>query len=210
MLINTGTQERLIAEATTAAGTTVREGSIRSDSVLVSLWVGSVTSGSLSVTVYTLTEEGKEVDIITFPVVGAPTVELLLRKSAVSLQRFRVAATYTGVCNYEIYVRAIEGAGESSTRILGSTNWATDQVTVGTSPMLLIASSLLDRNGVVLKNWSVTQNVFVAESSAKLVASKGYPLAPRDGLALDIAAGAEVWAVADAAGADIRLAESGG
>lgn len=210
MLINNGTQERLIDEITVGSGSTVREGSIKSDSILVSLWVDSVTSGTLSVSVYTLTDAGKETEVITFPDISSNTTELLLRKSAVSLQRFRVVANYTGVCEYEVYVRAIEGAGESSARILGATNWKVSQATVGTTAAVLIGAALSDRAGVVVKNWSVTQTIYLAETLAKATVGLGYPLAARDAIAMDIAAGAEVYAVADAAGADARIAESGG
>lgn len=212
MLIHPGTQERLIAETTTAAGTTIREGSIQSDSLLVTLHVSDVISGSLQVSVVTLVDDDGQTssNIITFPVLNAPTVNILLRKAAVSMQRFRITATYSGVCTYKVYVRAIEGAGESSARILGSSDWRVSQLTVGTSPVILIAASLDDRSGILVKNWSVTQTIYISEDSIKADAAVGYPLAPRDALALDIAAGAQVWAVSDAAGADIRLAEAGG
>lgn len=209
MLINYGTQERVIAEAPSAAGVTQVEGSIRSDSILVSLWVESVDSGALTVTVYTLTDEGKEVAVINFPAITSTTTEILLRKSAVSLQRFRVAASYTGGCSYEVYVRAVAG-GESSARILGSADWKVTQATIGTSATELIPASLNDRQGIVIKNWSNAQTVYVAETLAKATSLVGYPLAPRDALALDIAAGASVYAVSDAPAADLRIAESGG
>jgi hypothetical protein len=182
---------------------------IDSDSLLVSLWVNSVTAGALTVTVTTLTDEGKETQIISFPAVSAPTAELLLKKSAVSLQRFKVTATYTGGCDYEIYVRAIAGSGESSAKILGSDNWQVSQLTLGTTPQVLISSSLNDRNGVLIKNWSAAANVFIGESLAKADPLIGYPLAAKDALALDIAAGAEVYGVSDIAGADLRIVESG-
>lgn len=210
MLLNYGTQERLISETTAAGGSTVKEGSIKSDSLLVSLWVDSVTSGTLSIIIYTLTDAGKEVEVIRFPTLSTNTTNLLLRKSAVSLQRFRIVATYTGVCSYEVYVRAIEGAGESSSKILGSDNWKVSQVTVGTSAMILVPAALTDRSGILVKNWSVTQTVYIAETLVKATNAVGYPLAPRDALALDIAAGASVYAISDGAGADLRLAEAGG
>lgn len=210
MIINYGTQERFLKEAPDAAGETSKEGSIRSDSLLVSLWVQNVSSGSLTITVYTLTDEGKEVSVITFPAINAPTTNLLLRKSAVSLQRFRIVASYTGACDYEVYVRAIEGAGESSSRILGNNDWRVSQQTVGTVAVALIPASLDDRQGILVKNWSSTQTLYIAESAVKATVADGYPLAPRDALALDVAAGAEVWAVSSAPGADVRLAEAGG
>lgn len=210
MIIHPGTQEGLISETTSGPGSTVREGSIQSDSLLVTVWVDSVTSGDLTVSVYTLTDTGKEKLIISFPTIAAPSTELLLRKSAVAMQRFRVVASYSGVCAYEIYVRAIEGAGEASARILGSTNWRVSQLTVGTTPTILIASSLVDRQGVLVKNWSATQTVFIAETVLKATVADGYPLAPKDALALDVAAGSAVYAVSDSAGADCRIVEAGG
>lgn len=210
MLLHPGTQDRFISETTAGAGSTIKEGSIQSDSLLATLWVDSVSSGNLTVSVYTLTDVGKEVLLFSFPVVSAGTVNLLLKKAAISLQRFKIQATYTGVCQYEVYIRAVVGAGESSARILGNSNWRVSQVTVGTSPTILIASALTDRNGVVVKNWSATQTIYIGESASSADPLTGYPLAPRDGLALDIAAGAEVYAISDASGADVRIAESGG
>lgn len=114
MLINIGTQERILTEATAGAGITSREGSIRSDSLLATLWVNSVTSGTLDVSVYTLTDTGKEILLCTFPTQSAPSVNLMLRTpSMASMQRFRIQAVYTGVCDYEIYVRAVTGSTSS-------------------------------------------------------------------------------------------------
>lgn len=210
MLLNVGIQEQLVSEITSGSGSTIVHGSTKTDSILVSLWVDSVSTGDLQVEVYTLTDEGKETSIISFPVVAAGTVSLLLRKSAVTLQNFRVVATYTGVLQYEIYVRGITGSGESSARILGSSNWTVEQTDIGTTAMLLVSSSLTDRNGLVIKNWSAGTTVYIAPTEADASLIKGYPLAPRDALALDIAAGASVWAIADTGTADVRIAQSGG
>lgn len=210
VVLASGTQERYISEVTVGSGVTSKEGSTRTDSILVSLWVPTVTSGTLEVVIYTLSDTGKEVDIITFPPISAGTTSLLLRKSAVTLQRFRIEATYTGIVEYEVYVRAISGAGESSARILGSSNWAVSQLTVGTTATELVPAALTDRSGIVVKNWSSTATVYIAESMANAQVSIGYPLAPRDALALDIAAGASVWAISDTPGADMRLGQAGG
>lgn len=209
MLINTGTQERLIKEVTEGAGSTVKEGSIRSDSLVATVYVDSVSSGTLTITVRTLTDNGKEVDIINFPVISAPTTDLLLKKSGVSMQRFKVTATYTGVCEYEVYVRAIEGVGESSVRIIGPANLSTSSVTVGTSPQVLLASSLTDRNGLTIKNYSGTGTLFVSEDSGKLTAD-AWPVAPGEVWFLDVASGVTLYAVSTSGSLDIRIAEAGG
>lgn len=120
MLLEVGGQDRIIQETTVGPGTTIREFSIQSDTVLVSLFVNSVTSGSLDVVVYTLTDEGKEKDIITFPTVAAPSAELTLKKAELCLSRVKIVVTYTGICDYEIYGRAVNSSssgGGTSTEV---------------------------------------------------------------------------------------------
>lgn len=180
------------------------------DSLLATLWVDSVASGDLTVQIYTLTDTGKEFLLFTFPVVSAGTTNLLLKRASVSMQRFRIVATYTGACSYEIYVKAISGGGTGSSKILGASGWSVDQVDITPTPSLLIASALVDRAGILIKNWNATGNVFVAESTAKLLAGKGYPLAGRDALSMDIDSGNAVYAVADVATVDVRIVQAGG
>lgn len=209
MLINRGTQERIVREVTTGNGTTSREGSTITDSILVTLFVDSVTTGDLTVTVTTLTDNGKELGVITFPTVSSPSTELLLKKSAVIMQRFRVQATYTGVCEYEIYVRAIEGAGESSVRVLGPANLETSQVDVPPTPVALIPAALTDRNGVIILNNSTTDTLYVSESSAKLT-GQAWPIRPGGTWSLDIASGVALMAESDGGMIDVRIAQAGG
>lgn len=209
MLIHPGTQCRLIDETTSAAGTTSKEGSIQSDALLVTLWVDSVTSGSLSVKVYTLTDTGKEAELISFPVISAPTTSLLLKKSGVSMQRFRVEATYTGSCQYEVYVRAIDSAGESNVRLLGSANLETDTATVTTTAAVLIPAALEDRNGVSILNYSGAGILFISEDITKLPA-RAWPVPSGGGWSLDIASGVTIYAVSSSGSLDVRIAQSGG
>lgn len=190
------------------AGTTSKEGSIQSDSLVATLWVDSVSSGNLTVSVFTLTDTGKEIELFSFPVLTVGSINLLLKKAGVSLQRFRVQATYTGVCQYEVYIRAVEGAGESSVRILGSSSFRVEQVTLTTTAVALIPASLEDRQGVIIKNWSLGTNMYIAESEAKATALVGYPVAPRDNVTVDVQAGVAIWAVAESGTVDVRIGES--
>lgn len=208
MLLSPGTQDRYISETTVGSGSTVKEGSILTDSILATLWVNSIGSGTLSVSIYTLTDVGKEALLFSFPVVSASTTNLLLKKAAISLQRFRIVATYTGICNYEVYVRAVEGAGESSSVIQGAGSLTSDQTSIGTTPTILIASILTDRQGLVVKNWSTTGNLFISESAGKLP-GQGWPLAPKDAIALDVGAGTAIYGVSDAGTLDIRILQAG-
>ena len=209
MLIHPGTQERLIKEITVGAGATSKEGSIQSDSLIATLWVDSVTSGTLTVTVSTLTDIGKEIEIISFPVISASTTNLLLKKSGVSMQRFKVTATYTGVCEYEIYIRAIEGAGESSVRVLGSAALETSAVTVTTTPAVLIPAALVDRNGLSILNYTGGGTMFISEDISKLPL-QAWPVPAGGGWSLDITAGVTIYAVSDSGTLDVRIAQSGG
>lgn len=211
MALNPGKTERIISETTTGSGQTSREGAIISDSLLATLWVDSISSGTLTVTVYTLTDSNKEVELFSFPVLSAPTSNILLKKAGISLQRYRIRATYTGACSYEIHVRAISGIGESSTKILGSQNWAVGKAVVGTSPQLLIPAAILDRRGFIIRNNSSSdQVIYVAESSAAATVSTGFPILLGESLSVDVASGAEIYVVSSAAGADVRYAQAGG
>jgi hypothetical protein len=170
--------------------------------------VSSVTSGDLSIVVYTLTDSGKEVDIITFPTISAPTANLLLKKSAVTLQRFKLVATCTGACDYEVYVRAMMSAGEASVNVIGSANLATSAVTVTAVPSILIPASLTDRNGLSIINYDGTGTLFVSEDIGKLT-TQAWPIPSGGGWSLDVASGVTIYAVSNGGPLDVRIAESG-
>lgn len=208
-LLVAGTQERYISETTTGSGQTVVEGATRTDSIAVSLWVGSVTSGSLTITVYTLTDEGKEVVLITFPEVTTGTAALLLRKSAVTMQRFRIVATYDDICEYEVYVRAITGSGESSAKIAGGLSFTTSKTIIPNTPAILVPLSLVDRDGMSILNSSPTTILYISEDTAKLPA-QAYPIYPGQAFSMDVAAGVVIYAMAASGTCDIRIAEIGG
>lgn len=210
MLIHPGTQERLVSETTAAAGSTSREGSIQSDSLIATVWVNSVTSGNLSISFYTLTDNGKELLLFSFPVLSSGSVDLLLKKAGISMQRFRMVATYTGVCSYEVYVRAVEGAGESSVKIVGADTLETSQITVPTAATLLIPVSLVDRNGLIIKNWNTSGSLYIADSALEATVAEGYPIAAGEALSIDIAGGVEVYGIASAGTIDVRILQAGG
>lgn len=205
-----GTQQKLIGETTTGAGTTERVGSIATDSILVSLWVSSISSGSLTVTVVNETVPGREEEIITFPEISDVTSELVIKKSGASLANFRVRASYTGVCTYEVYVRAIEGAGESSSRIIGASTWENSQGDVTTTPALLIPSSLTDRQGLIIRNNSASGILYVSSSEDTCTTTEGWPLYPYEVFPVDLSSGAEVWARSSAGTIDARIFQAGG
>lgn len=227
MLIHTGVQDRVIQEVTTGAGTTSREGSVQSPALLASLWINSISSGTLTVNVYTLTDSGKEDLLFSFPVLAAPSIALRLQKSSETMQRFRVEAVYTGICDYEVYIRATESGGTQDVNILGQpidvnvvggdinvtivppSEWSTSQVTVTSTPALLIAAAISDRKGILIKNWSTDTDVFIGESLAAATSLLCYPLSARDAVALDLTAGSSVYAATASGTADIRIVQAG-
>lgn len=195
--------------STGGAGSQTVQASIESDSVLVSLYA-DVVSGTLDVTVYTLTEEGKETDIITFPTLSAPTGELVIKKAAVTMSRIKVVATYTGDSTFEVRARGI-GIGETSVKVAGAEEAKASQKDIVTgSPQILIASSLTDRGGMVIKNYTGGTVLYVGFSPGETTLSAGYPIGSFESLGLDVASGVTVYALADTGTIDVRLLESGG
>lgn len=209
-MIHPDTQERLISETTVGAGTTVREDNIQSDSLIATIWVNSISSGTLDVSVYTLTDTGKELLLFSFPTLSAPSASLLLKKAGISMSRFLVRATYTGICSYEAYVRAVTGAGESSVKIVGADTLQASQITVGTSPTVLVPVSLVDRNGIIIKNWNTSGALYIADAAADDTVAAGYPIAPGEALSIDIAGGVAIYGRSASGTVDVRILEAGG
>lgn len=114
MLTHPGTSERLLFETTSGSGVTSREISIQSDQALVSYWVGSIT-GSLTIDVYHKIDEGKEELVLSFGPITTPSTVLVSDVTGVVNARLRIQATYTGICSYEVYVRAVDSAAGSGT-----------------------------------------------------------------------------------------------
>lgn len=115
MLLNPGVQVQVISETTTGAGVTERVLTLQSDSILSTLSVSSI-SGLLDVEVFARVGT-TETSILVFSQQSAPTTELLLeRADAAVTSTILVRATYTGVCSYEIQIRAIT-AGTSVTSL---------------------------------------------------------------------------------------------
>lgn len=207
--IEPGSQIRIISESTNAAGVTQNECSVQSDTVLVTLWAESLT-GTLTVTVYGFTDDDyqRKVALFTFPVINAATTFLLQKRASVTTSRVLVEATYTGACNYEIYLRAVQ-AGLVDTRIVGANSLRMTQKDIGTSVDTLLAASLTDRAGIVIKAWSGSGNLYLGATAGEATIGNGYPLGPKDALAIDLSAGQALYAVSDSGTIDVRISESG-
>ena len=207
MSIRVGVTCTLI-DGTCSAGETINKEFMLNEgteSILLSLFAETV-GDTLDVTVYTLTEEGKEVEVISFPQLTTPTTNLLLRRAATGMQRFRVEATCGagGSSTFEVRAKGLT-AGELSVNIQGADDWRVDNSTVTSTVALLIASSLTDRNGLLIRNanFSGAEILRVAETEAKLLAGTYASVLPGESIQPDLQAGNEVWA--QSSGADIRV-----
>lgn len=194
----------------TEAGTQTAKFAIDAESVLFSLYVGTV-SGDVNVTVYTYGLDGHEVPIIEFPTVSAPTTELLLRKAASALQLIKVVVTYTDACTFNLRARGAS-AEAASFQILSANTFRASQKDVTTTAGTLIAAALSDRNGVLITNNNVGGNeiLYLGGSLLEATTGVGTPIRPGGNITLDIAAGAEIYAVADNGTIDVRISETGG
>jgi hypothetical protein len=201
-----GKTETIISRAASSAGTITEYFHIESDSVLVSLFA-DVVSGTLDVAVFTLTEEGKEIGIINFPSLSAPTSELLLKKAAAAMSRIKVVATYSGATTFEVRARSI-GAGESSVKILGASQAKASQLTVGTTPTLLFPVSLTDRAGMIVKNNGTSAILYIGYTVAEATTGNGYPVGPGESIGIDVGSGATIYGRSSTGTIDVRLMES--
>lgn len=177
------------------------------DSILASLYVRSVTSGTVSAVVYTQSISGEEVAVITFPDVTAPTSELLLKKAAVGLSNMKLCITHTGDAEVSVYGKGIN-TGEASVRVLGASSIKTSQIDATSSGTLLVPAALTDRAGMVVKNYSGTETLFLGETLAASVVGNGYPLSPGEAMGIDIAAGVELYGRSGGADIDVRILEA--
>jgi hypothetical protein len=181
-----GREFLLISDNKAEAGTTVETIGIASDSVLVSVFCKSVT-GTLQIRVFTEVDVGEDVEIITFPEITTATANLLIRKAALSMDRVRVEAVYSGASEYSVRIRGI-GAGETSVRIEGQTSATASKEDIGTTPQIIIPSDMEDRTGLILKNNS-TFCIDTGEpsTSVSIPSLTTRPLPPRLTLASKIA-----------------------
>lgn len=205
-----GKQATIFSKATTAAGTDTVDLTLDADTLLASLYVTSISSGSLDIVVQTLTDDDKTLDIITFPTLTAPTSELVIQKAAASMARVRFKATWTGVVTFEVRARGL-GLGETNTKIVGASNAKATQINIDSSgPQVIIPSAFAQRSGLVLRNWSGAGNLYFGFSAAEADASVGYPLGPKEQMGIDLSTGATLYGISDSGTLDIRIIEAGG
>jgi hypothetical protein len=214
----TGKAKVLIDETITTDGSTTATFATDADGVLVWTHVSAIT-GTLDISIYTYLETGEEVLLTTFPTLSAPTADIVVKKAATIAQRIKIVATYTGTASYKIVVRGLRaGELDATVTIVGANNSKFTGVEVGTSATILLASSLTDRQGFVIKNWHEDGNaiLYIADSLIAAVAGNGhaYPLARGEALPADLQSGVDLYAIFDTANItpgykNVRIIEGG-
>lgn len=208
-LLGEGKEFQVMDITAAGAGTSTQAFNIDAESVLFSLYVGSVT-GDLTVTAYTTGLDEQETEIVVFPTISAPTSELLLKKAAATLQKIRVVATYTGACSFNLRARGVS-AGASSVKIEGATGFRVSKKSVTTTASALLPASLADRTAIHIINIDPIATLWVAETSGKASATDGAPIYANGGnLTIDLAAGSTIYGAVTAGTLDVRIIETSG
>jgi hypothetical protein len=101
-----------------------------------------------------------------------------------------------------LYVEVVKQAAASLDSFLVSQN------TVDTTAELVVASALVGRRKILIQNTSGNRTVFIGHDSS-VTAANGIRLSAGSAIELDLAEGVDIYAIANGAGADLRIAELG-
>lgn len=195
-----------IQESTSGAGVTSKLVSIAAEGALISLFVNSIM-GSLNITVYTLTDDGKRQKLFDFPQINTTTPELVIKTISPTLNLIEIVCTYNGPCNYEVHVRGIS-SGQVSSRLLSPSTLSAKQVIQGTLPGVLIPATTETRSAVIIRNTSAGV-LYLGGTLTEATTATGFPVASGESIVIDIAGGQAVYAVGTVVGMDIRYMEAG-
>ncbi len=204
-----GKTMRIAKEAPTGAYTQSWYFVPEADAVLLSLYVASVSS-SITVSIYTQTEDGKDVLRGSFPVISAPTANIVLKKAADIISQCRVEVVTDDAADFELYAKAVSGA-ESSVRVLGSDSARASQKDVAAAPTLLIPASLNDRAGLIFRNNNGLGGaiIYIGFTPSEVDAAVGYPLLAQESLAMDVSSGVSIYGQSSVGTSDLRIIEAG-
>ena len=199
----------VMSQTSSGPGTEVRSFSVECDTVQTSLFVSSIT-GTLSVVISTITENGQAKEVIEYNDITAVSTSLLIKKAATTMGAIRAVATFSGACSFELRAKGLS-SGETSAKIQSATIGKASQLTVGTLPIVLVPAAMTDRSGIIVKNNSNgAATLYLGFSAAEALPAVGYPIGSKEALGLDIGAGAVLWGSSGSHQIDVRLIEAGG
>lgn len=111
-------------------------------------------------------------------------------------------------CTQEVY----PACGDEVT-IVGSSSAKVTKVIITTAaPQILIASALLSRDGIAIRNNELAgsgNDIYMGFSVGEATAATGWPIVVQGGITLNIGPGVTVYAQAVQNTADIRIIETG-
>lgn len=178
------------------------------DTVLLSLFVRSVTSGTLSVRM-DLVRPDYTKTLIEFPTITGPAAEIMIKEASPATANLRVTATYTGPCNFVVTARGVPStSGTVKTTSAGITAAAAKKFVVGTAPTEII-SQVPVRASVLITNNSSSAILYVGFSQEELTSGNGYPVQPGTGIELTVASGLTVFAASSESNTDVRTLHGG-
>lgn len=108
--LSNGQMQLAVSGSPTAAGTATGYVIMQSSAALVSLWVPSLTSGSVTLAVYDMLGPIGERLLTTFTAVTVATAEPVVWEATSINQRLKFVVTTTGACEFYVYVRAVAPA----------------------------------------------------------------------------------------------------
>jgi hypothetical protein len=205
-------QRQVVKASPTAADTVYFDLVLENASVLVSLFVRSL-SGTIDVSVETYNDAKNEfVEVIVFPQVSAPTTNLLLKKASVAMDNCRVKVSYSDAVDYTIHAKGLT-IGSTDAKLLGAESGDTVQTDItSAAAQVLIPAALTARAGVMFHNTNTAAAdiLYWSYSAAKATTALGFPLYPGGVATMDIDSGVTIYATSAGATIDVRIAEVGG
>ena len=205
-----GKELEVLNDTLDSAGVIEQTFTLDADTVLFMVQA-TVVSGTLDIEVFTEIADGQSVSVMKFDQLTAPTTSLVKKEPTDSqvLQRIRVVATVTGEATFRCRARGL-ARGQALVQVQGNGSWDATQTTISTTATLLIPAALSDRSGMVVLNNNLSSGkMYIGPTAAKAVTTNGYPIGPQQAIALDLDAGAEVYALSDSTDIDVRILEAG-
>lgn len=178
----------------------------QADTILVSVFIRSITT-SVKVDVYTVSQDGSK-KIINFPLLTAPTAELVIEQAAATLSNLRLDIDYVGDCDFDVVFRGVTGGTTSNSIAFGAASATAYNVVATSTPAILIPAAITDRQGLILKNYGSGATLFIGFTLSEASASVGWPMAQGETIAIDLQAGQVIYAVSSGANINVRVMEA--
>jgi hypothetical protein len=178
----------------------------QADTILVSVYVRSITT-SVKIDVYTVSQDGSK-KIINFPLLTAPTSELVIEQAAATLSNLRLDIDHVGDCDLDVVFRGVTGGTTSNSIVFGAASATAYNIVATSTPAVLVPSAITDRQGLILKNYGSGDTLFVGFTISEASTASGWPMSQGETIAIDLQAGQAIYAVSSGANINVRVMEA--